>query len=103
MELVKDEEKESGEKEIEQKIKVFKMKRSTMRKFKKLKGRKIIYRKVFPSEVGKNYYEDHEAVFIEWGHSFDFNGDIPLQISTAICINDKGIVNSVPVQFVRFL
>lgn len=101
MELVKSEEKKSEE--VEQKIKVIKIKRSTMRKFKKLKGRKIIYRKIFPSDVGKNYYEDHEAIFVEWGHSFDFNGDIPVQISTAICINNKGIVDSIPIQFVRFL
>ena len=72
-------------------------------KIRRLAGRKIIFREIHIPEVGKAEYKDIEAFFVEWGLSMSDVDGGPIQISTAICIDCKGLVRNIPAQFVRFI
>ena len=98
MELVKGEqliEKGTGPKSSGKKIRI---------NVKRLKGRKVLLSKYEVPEVGAPYKVSFYAKFVDWGKSFsqDEQGN-SVPISTAICIDEYGIVLNVPIQFVRFV
>ena len=103
MELVKPEENKILKKQPKKKKE--KKRKLNLRKFKRNKelfGAQVIFDKIYVPEVGKQQRKTCKGIFVNWGYIMSDIGK-SISVSSAICIDIEGLVNNIPVQFVRFV